>query len=193
MNHVLGFQTQSHAVKVPSGVPTRLSCPGSQVEIIITEEVGRVQLGVQVTISRRPSWASELSTCPFLVLPSWTVTWRTGHWRLREVVPLPKLTQLRCGGAKIQTVLLHAYPDFASPSSPSQGTSDSPGLFSWSPGQAIPKPRVEAASVFLLPYLSFLLGQLLNAGLEATVLNSDGLVALRVPTCSAECKLIGYV
>lgn len=26
------------------------------------------------------------------------------------MVPLPKLIQLRCGRAKIQTVLLHAYP-----------------------------------------------------------------------------------
>lgn len=95
-------------------------------EVIITEEVGRVQLGVQVgdriKDSRGLCWASELSTCPFLVLPSWTVTWRTGHWRLREVVPLPKLTQLRCGGAKIQTAQLCAYPDVASPSGPGSGS-----------------------------------------------------------------------
>ena len=78
------------------------------------------------------------------------------------------------------------------PAAPGQGASDSPGLFSRSPGQPIPKPRGSRFH-FLLPYLSFPLGQLLNAGREATILNSDGLVALRVPTCSAECKLTGYV
>lgn len=56
-----------------------------------------------------------------------------------------------------------------------------------------PKPYGRRCFRFPLPYLSSPLGQLLNTGREATVFNSEGPVALRVLTCSAECELTGCV